>query len=87
MTLHQIINTVNKKVIDSFFQLELWFDETVAVLNYVPSDKGWNGIQILEHVMLTSHYLLVLIDKATSKSLKRALSLNGEFEFEWGSIH
>ncbi len=82
MTLQQVINKVNDKVMDSFSRLDLWFDEREEVLNYVPSDKGWSGTRILEHVMLTSHYLLLLIDKATQKSIKRAEVSGNEMQWE-----
>src|SRR5690606_548682 len=33
---------------------------------------GWNAPEVLEHVMLTSHYLLILIDKGSGKALRQA---------------
>jgi hypothetical protein len=47
------------------------------VKNYRPADNGWTIAEILEHIALTSHYLLILIDKGADKALRnvRGLSL------------
>jgi hypothetical protein len=54
--------------------LATWCDEDIRALRYQPSDNGWTSLQILEHTMLTSHYLMMIIDKASTKARKRASS-------------
>ena len=38
--------------------------------HYRPADQGWTIAEILEHIALTSHYLLILIDKGADKALR-----------------
>ncbi len=72
MRIEDVLETINGEVNSSFSKLDSWFNEEMEVLNFRPLDGGWNGIEILEHVMLTNHYLLMLIDKGSTKALKRA---------------
>ncbi|WP_167670240.1 DinB family protein [Paenibacillus tianmuensis] len=44
-----------------------WFDLSSELLSYKPS-VGWSIEQILEHVTLTNHYLLILIRKGKKKA-------------------
>jgi len=55
-----------------------WFNENQEIKHYQPMDKGWTISEILEHIALTSHFLMILIDKGTDKALKNVnnLSLN-----------
>ena len=46
-----------------------WFDCDKDAAEWLPSDDGWSIQEILEHIVLTSHYLLLLIDKGARKSL------------------
>ena len=39
-----------------------WFDIEDEIKNYRPLDKGWTIAEILEHIALTSHFLMILID-------------------------
>ncbi|WP_426446294.1 DinB family protein [Paenibacillus sp. S-38] len=52
-------------------ELDPWFEKSPALLDYRP-ERGWNAAQILEHVSLTNHFLLILIRKGTRKALERA---------------
>ena len=47
-----------------------WFELEDELKNYRPNDGGWTISEILEHIVLTSHYLLILIDKGTNKALR-----------------
>lgn len=51
-------------------QLFNWFAAKNELKEYKPKDGGWCISQVLEHVMLTSHFLLILIDKGRIKALK-----------------
>ncbi|MFD2784717.1 DinB family protein [Hymenobacter rubripertinctus] len=37
-----------------------------------PRERGWTADEILEHVGLTNHFLLILIQKAARKALKNS---------------
>ncbi len=51
-------------------QIDAWFDADVNFLDFTLAKGGWNGREILEHVVLTQHFLLKLIDKAGEKALR-----------------
>lgn len=64
-----------------------WFDEDENLKKYKPIDKGWSISEILEHIALTSHFLLILIDKGTKKAIKNVQNqsleeLEQEFEYD-----
>lgn len=67
-----VIATIRNDIEDVKGHLLSWLKERNDVLHYQPSNNGWTALQILEHVMLTSHYLLMIIDKASDKAKKRA---------------
>jgi hypothetical protein len=46
------------------------------VQNYRPPNQGWTIREILEHISLTSHFLLKLIDKGAEKALKNVRQLD-----------
>lgn len=56
--------------------LDSWFQKDEHLRKFVPANKGWNIDQILEHISLTSHYLLILIDKGVKKSINRSKDIN-----------
>ena len=51
-------------------QIDAEFDAGSSFLDFVPAQGGWNGREILEHVVLTQHFLLKLTDKAGEKVLR-----------------
>ena len=53
-----------------------WFKETKEIKSYKPIGKGWTISEILEHIALTSHFLLKLIDKGTNKALRNVKNLS-----------
>lgn len=54
---------------DTFKEIDTWFDQEYTVRDYKPKNGGWTINEILEHIYLTNHFLLILIDKGTTKSL------------------
>lgn len=48
------------------------------LLSHRPADGGWTIAEILEHVGLTSHYLLILIDKSAVKAMRKAQGIDPE---------
>ena len=55
-----------------FAEVDAWFDRPEEVRAFRPSDGGWTIDEVLEHVTLTNHYLLLVIRKSTGKALARA---------------
>ncbi len=60
----------------AFDGLDGWFDEPEAVRAYQPAGGGWSVNQILEHVALTNHYLLILIRKGRDGALRKAAAVD-----------
>lgn len=46
-----------------------WFDCKPELASWIPPSNGWSINEILNHIVLTSHYLFLLIDKGARKSL------------------
>ena len=57
-------------------QVDAWFDKPVALRQFRPSNYGWTIDEILEHISLTSHFLLKLIDKGAGKALRNVNNLD-----------
>ncbi|NML64474.1 DinB family protein [Hymenobacter sp. RP-2-7] len=80
MDIHHQLADLRAFMQATFAALATWFDQPPALLDYVPADQGWSGREILTHVGLTNHYLLILIEKGTAKALhnSRGLELAAE---------
>ena len=50
-----------------------WFARAHSERAWLPAHGRWSIEEILHHIALTNHYLLILIDKAAAKSLKAML--------------
>jgi hypothetical protein len=83
MNIETLVSRIRYDITNSFAIIDTWFDEKNCVLNHQPATGGWTGSQILEHVMLTNSYLLLLIEKSTAKALKRAQTK--KLEFDWNN--
>jgi hypothetical protein len=59
---------------ETFERIYPLFDQSANVLHYKPADGGWTVAEILEHITLTSHFLLIVADKGCAKAIKRAQS-------------
>ena len=70
MNLKSYIQAIQVHLINTHRSVIEWFKEDDEVKAYRPNDGGWSISEILEHIALTSHYLLVLIDKGSKKALK-----------------
>lgn len=71
MRIETAISKINCELISAFATLDSWFDHSTDLLSFQPDGK-WSAEMILEHVMLTNHYLLVLIDKGSRMALAQA---------------
>ena len=56
----------------TFTEVDTWFDRHGDLLDFRPEGGGWRVAEILEHVTLTNHFLMLVIRKGCAKALKRA---------------
>ncbi|HYF02371.1 MAG TPA: DinB family protein [Patescibacteria group bacterium] len=87
MNIQSIIHEINELLKTTFAEIETWFDKDSEVRAYKPKSGGWTINQILEHIALTNHFLLILIDKATAKSLKNSHNLDLQTELPNYEFH
>src|SRR5258708_10069524 len=64
--------TVRESIDNTFREIYSWFDQSPDALDYRPADRGWTIAEILEHITLTSHFLLIVATNGCAKALKRA---------------
>ncbi len=78
MNLSHYLQEIRTHLIQTHSTLFDWFLESPDVKNYRPKDGGWTISEILEHIALTSHFLLILIDKGSDKALRNTKNLSLE---------
>jgi hypothetical protein len=83
-----IIVRIKNDLTNAFDELFLWFETKDELLEYRPAKGGWTIREILEHVSLTNHFLLILIKKGVTKSKELAKHENvdkvlEEYAFDW----
>ena len=72
MSHSQTIRTVRDSLCSNFAQLDRWFDHNEELRRYKPATGGWSVDQVLEHVSLTNHFLLLTIRKGVGTAEQRA---------------
>jgi hypothetical protein len=92
MKLKRYILAIQLHLIKTHASVLEWFEEDIVVKNYRPIDNGWTILEILEHIALTSHFLLILIDKGANKALRNVKNLPldhliKEFDFDLNNIN
>lgn len=80
MEIRSYIIAIQLHLIQTHTNIFNWFLEDDEVKSYRPKDGGWTVSEILEHISLTSHFLLKLIDKGSRKALKNINNLDIEEE-------
>jgi DinB superfamily len=70
------IKIVNTNLSDVFQDLDSWFEKPADVRQFKPQNGGWTIDEILEHIYLTNHFLLIIIEKGAAKSVKNSVDLN-----------
>lgn len=66
------ISTVKNALITIFDELDTWFDKPDEIRAFKPSPDEWSIDENLEHITLTSHFLLKVIRKGVARAIKRA---------------
>jgi len=70
----QTVNRVTRAIQQSFDEIYPWFDQPSELLLYKPADGGWSIAEILEHITLTTRFLLIVAKNGCAKAVKRALT-------------
>ncbi|MFY0674166.1 MAG: DinB family protein [Bacteroidia bacterium] len=83
--LKKYLFNIEAHLIQTHSKLFDWFNCDDKLKLYCPANGGWCISQVLEHVMLTSHFLLILIDKGRIKALKNVNAWS--LEDELNSFH
>lgn len=82
MTAENVINSISVELSAVRSALLKWSNEDITLLMYKPiQNGGWSSLGILEHITLTSHYLLKIIDKASVKAIQQASS--NDVSIDW----
>ncbi|MBL7808577.1 MAG: DinB family protein [Saprospiraceae bacterium] len=68
--IHHLIAEIRATLIAQFQAADVWFDAPEHVLGSRPRPGSWTAAEILEHITLTNHFLLILIRKGALKSLQ-----------------
>ena len=65
--------TVHDTLVQTFSELDQWFERPWSALQSPPEYPGaWSDAEHLEHVSLANHFLLLTIGKGCSQALRRA---------------
>ena len=76
MKIKNYIQEIQIQLITTHSKIFEWFNESEGIKKYRPIDNGWSISEILEHIALTSHFLMILIDKGTDKALRNVKNLS-----------
>lgn len=72
----EVIQHISVTLQETFNNVYVWFDKPTKLQDYPPENGGWSITQILEHIGLTNHFLLILIEKGKRKTLKNFHNLD-----------
>jgi DinB superfamily len=87
MDIQSIITDIKNSLVNTYSTIDTWFDKDLKLRNYRPTSGGWTINEILEHIGLTNHFLLILIDKGTTKALQNVHKLDLKTELQNHVFH
>lgn len=87
MSIEPVIKEVRTHLEETFTAIDRWFEEPAAVQGFRPAPGKWTIAEVLEHVALTNHFLLLLIEKGAQKALARAEKENLEDVLRGYELH
>ena len=76
MEIHDLLTELRSFLRETFAAVDAWFDQPTGLRAYQPADGGWTIDEVLIHIGLTNHYLLILIEKGTAKALQNTRGLD-----------
>jgi len=68
------IEHVETALRSTFGEIDEWFEKPAGLRSHKPASGGWSIDEVLEHITLTSHFLMIVIRNSTRKALKKAAS-------------
>lgn len=72
MNITALIREIRDDLVKNFTAVDRWFDTPDDERNFHPAADAWSTAQVLEHIALTNHFLLILVEKGAQKALNRA---------------
>ncbi len=81
MDFQNYLTKIQSELNNVFDEVDRWFDRSEDVRTFRPTNDGWTTNEVLEHISLVNHFLLILILKGKRKALEktRQMDLN-DFE-------
>ena len=64
--------TVRAALIDVFAEVDRWIERPADVRSFRPASGGWTIDQVLEHISLTNHFLMLTLRKSVETAVSRA---------------
>jgi hypothetical protein len=72
MSHERTVRAVRDALCQVFAQVDAWFDRPAELRRYRPASGRWSVDQVLEHVALTNHFLLLTARKGAATAERRA---------------
>jgi len=72
MTHARTVAIVRTSVIEVFADVDGWFERPVDERGFRPASQGWTIDQVLEHISLTNHFLMLTLRNSVEKAVRRA---------------
>lgn len=72
MPFERTVATVRQALLSTFTEVDGWFDRPEELRRFKPISGGWFVDQVLEHITLTNHFLMLVIRRWTEKALRKA---------------
>ncbi len=72
MPYERTIAQVRRSLTEVFAEVDRWFDRPEGLRTFKPPAGGWPIDQILEHVTLTNHFLMLVIRRWAEKAVRKA---------------
>lgn len=89
--IQNVITKIKDELSKAFAVLFLCFEANDELLDYRPAKGGWTIREVLEHVSITNHFLLILIRKGTAKAVEIAKDKNYDdlllnYDLDWDKL-
>ncbi|MEJ8817001.1 DinB family protein [Lacibacter sp. H407] len=89
--IQNVITRIREDLSKAFAHLFLCFEANDELLDYRPVKGGWSIREVLEHISLTNHYLLILVRKGTAKAVEIAKDKNYDdlllnYDLDWEKL-
>ncbi len=72
MPYEKTVAAVRQALIDSFEEVDRWFSRPDECRRFKPATGGWSIDEILEHITLTNHFLMLTLRKWVEIAKRRA---------------